>query len=81
MPSDWIQQLASYGTVIGQPRRFVADGEPWAVAELATDGRPWARRERCLVFMSDRLMRRVWDYPDTWRALSDAELFAVSWGR
>jgi hypothetical protein len=31
------------------------------------------------VFASPEVVRRVWDYPPDWRALSDAALYALSW--
>jgi hypothetical protein len=41
---------------------------------------PGARGSACLVFDSDAVIRRVWNYPTDWRALSAAELVAISWG-
>ena len=51
----------------------------WSVAEV--DGRtiPGARGPRCLVFQSENAIRRVWCYPEDWRALGDADLTALSW--
>ena len=40
---------------------------------------PWGRAERCLIFMSEYLVRRVWMVPDDWRSLSARELEALSW--
>ena len=34
-----------------------------------------------LIFESDKIARRVRDYPANWRELSDAELAALSWSR
>jgi hypothetical protein len=53
----------------------------WQVEELGCTETPGARADYCLVFTSDFAMRRVWHYPHDWRALSDAELLALSWGR
>ena len=53
----------------------------WSVVEVDARGVPGARRARCLVFSHARSVRRVWDYPDDWRALDDAALAALSWGR
>ena len=63
-----------------QPRRFVdADGIYWSVYE-AFPG--YDRRGRAtLVFESEDVVRRVRDYPDHWRDLSDEQLAALSWGR
>jgi hypothetical protein len=57
------------------------DGEPWQVTELDCGQVPGARGARCLVFMSDSVMRRVWSYPTAWRRLDVAELMEVSWRR
>lgn len=32
-----------------------------------------------LIFESDRAIRRVRNYPEAWRALTDEELLALSW--
>jgi hypothetical protein len=39
---------------------------------------PGARAPRCLVFMSEAAVRRVWAYPATWRDLSPDALLALS---
>jgi len=53
----------------------------WRVTEH--DGRrvPGSRGERCLIFASEGVIRRVWDYPPAWRHLPPATLAAVSWRR
>ena len=53
----------------------------WSVVEVDAGGVPGARAARCLVFANSRSMRRVWDYPESWRTLDDAALAALSWGR
>jgi hypothetical protein len=75
--ADWVRHVASISTVIGSPRRFVADGQRWVVVELVTGG----ARAPCLVFMCDYAIRRVSGYPAGWEVLSDEDLFAASWGR
>ncbi len=55
-----------------------ADGAHWHVFE-----QPFADYDRrtglSLIFSSDSAVRRVRDYPDTWRMMSDAELAVLSW--
>jgi hypothetical protein len=59
-------------------RRIIIDGELWLVFELPAP--PYDRRETpSLVFESEATVRRVRNYPANWRALSDTELFALSW--
>ena len=53
----------------------------WSVCEIDCTHIPGARAARCLLFDSEFVMRRVYDFPQTWFALSDAELLAVSWRR
>ena len=38
-------------------------------------------RTRCLIFESESVVRRVWDFPADWRRLAPEELLAVSWRR
>jgi hypothetical protein len=38
---------------------------------------PGARGERCLVFDSDGVVRRIWTFPDAWSELSDDALYAI----
>jgi hypothetical protein len=59
-------------------RHLVVDGVPWLVYELP----PLPFDRRCtpsLVFESDHTVRRVRDFPEQWRTLSDDDLFALSW--
>jgi len=63
-----------------RPRTFRdAAGCTWSAHEVAAGAVPWAHGPRCLLFGSETVVRRVWDYPPDWRALSDAELEALSW--
>ena len=62
------------GTVRFQDGR----GRAWIVREEECPA-PWGRAERCLIFMSEYLVRRVWAVPENWRSLSARELEALSW--
>lgn len=59
-------------------RRLFVDGIPWLVYELPP-GSLDRRSSPSLVFESDQNVRRVRSFPADWRALGDAELFALSW--
>ncbi len=56
-------------------------GVEWEVAEVSAADVPAARGERCLIFRSPAAVRRVWNYPRTWTAMSASELVRLSWGR
>src|SRR3712207_5426823 len=59
-----------------------ATGTRWRVTEVRGTDVPGARGSSCLVFESDAAIRRVWDYPPSWRQLPGPELIRqVSWGR
>jgi hypothetical protein len=64
---------------IGSGRQIAAEGELWRVTELDARRTPGASGDKCLLFDSDSIGRRVWSYPDDWRQLTDAELYALSW--
>ena len=76
------EQRTGPAAAAGAPRierTFVdSDGTRWSVYE-----QPFAdydrRRGISLIFASDAAMRRVRDYPDNWRTLSDTELASMSW--
>jgi hypothetical protein len=55
------------------------DGVWWRVFELPAHRTPDARWERCLIFESEQIVRRVRAFPDDWYTLSAAELEALSW--
>jgi hypothetical protein len=55
-----------------------AGGVRWHVAEHDGRGVPGSRGERCLIFSSTEVVRRVWDYPSNWRDLLPASLAALS---
>jgi hypothetical protein len=55
--------------------RIVVDGQggEWVVREVETP-QPWAHAERCLIFSSSSVVRRLWRYPAGWARLSSREL-------
>lgn len=57
------------------------DGTWWRVHEAKGELVPGSRGVRCLCFDSAWVIRRVWNYPDDWRKLSDTDLEALSWQR
>jgi hypothetical protein len=63
-------------------RLFVdSNGVEWEVVEVEGADVPAARGERCLIFRSPTAVRRVWNYPKTWTAMSASELADLSWAR
>jgi len=58
-------------------RRLVIDGQMWLVYELPST---FDRRSTpSLVFEHESSIRRVRNFPEAWRTLSDEELIALSW--
>lgn len=53
------------------------DGVAWRVVECPAAHVPGSRGARCLVFLSEGLVRRVWHFPLDWRTLSRAALEAL----
>jgi hypothetical protein len=53
-------------------------GVRWRVYERHTAAEPGARGPRCLIFDSEAVVRRVWDYPPNWWELSGPELLALT---
>lgn len=51
------------------------EGRLWRVREVR-----FADAPPSLIFEAETGFRRVREYPATWRLLSDAELFDLSWG-
>jgi hypothetical protein len=49
----------------------------WMVREVDTTRVPGARADRCLIFESDSVVRRVWVFPATWESLGDRDLGAL----
>ena len=60
------------------PSRVVVDaeGSEWVVREVETP-QAWARGERCLIFSSSAVVRRVWHYPAGWAALPSRALLEL----
>ena len=50
-----------------------AQGNEWVVHEVDTP-QAWAHGNRCLIFSSPAVVRRVWHYPDQWARLTSGEL-------
>lgn len=61
--------------------RTVANGRgtTWTIREWVV-GDEWPLRAgaRCLVFESDHVFFRLWEYPADWSLLSGAQLLAIS---
>lgn len=59
-------------------RRILVDHVAWLVYELPPI--PYDRRTTSsLIFENESVMRRVRNFPSGWRALTDDELFELSW--
>ena len=58
-------------------RTLMWDGVLWLVYEFVQSLD--RRQSPSLIFESDSTVRRVRNYPATWRALSDDQLIALSW--
>jgi hypothetical protein len=59
----------------GAVRDLVSEGYTWTVYEQRL---PYERSWRTLVFMSDRVVRRVKHFPPNWFELSDSALAEIS---
>lgn len=57
------------------------DGNEWQVTEEDGTLVPATRGRRCLIFRSNQVIRRVWNYPTTWADLGTPDLIRVSWNR
>ena len=53
-----------------------AQGNEWIIREVATP-QAWAHGDRCLIFSSPAIVRRVWRYPEGWARLPPIELLAL----
>jgi hypothetical protein len=55
--------------------RVVVDGRgnEWVVREVETP-QAWAHAQRCLIFSSSSIVRRIWQYPQGWAQLSSRAL-------
>lgn len=88
-PADRIRQVrgegGKYSNLLrdeGHCSRVFIDGATghfWCVVEVSTATLPGTRRSHCLIFVTESTVRRVWQYPEHWRALDDAELVTLSW--
>jgi len=58
-------------------RDILGDGIQWHVHEASATHVPGARRDRCLIFDSEGVVRRVWAYPSDWMNLPDDALWAL----
>jgi len=58
-------------------RRIYADGIEWEIYEQDTTRTPGATHSSSLIFSSQDLVRRLWQYPANWRQLSDHELLEL----
>jgi hypothetical protein len=50
-----------------------AQGNEWVIHEVDTP-QAWAHGNRCLIFSSPAVVRRVWHFPGEWVRLSSGEL-------
>jgi hypothetical protein len=57
---------------------ITVDHEQWRIYELLPASYD-RRGGNTLVFETEGVIRRVRNYPDNWRELPPAELFALSW--
>ncbi|HXT18716.1 MAG TPA: hypothetical protein VN706_24035 [Gemmatimonadaceae bacterium] len=58
-------------------RKLVRDGVPWEIREVDSSRIPGARRDRCLIYECEGIVRRVWNFSDTWAELSDDALWSL----
>ena len=62
-------------------RLLISGPDRWLVTEVAAHDIPGALADRCLVFQSEHVARRLWHYPANWYSLSDYALAALGEGR
>jgi hypothetical protein len=58
-------------------RQFFRDGIRWSVREIDSSRSPGSRRDTCLIFECDGIVRRVWDYAESWPGFSDEALWSL----
>lgn len=58
-------------------RELIRNQTRWRVREVPTAHLPGARGDRCLIYESDSVIRRVWSYPDDWTALPEETLWSL----
>jgi hypothetical protein len=61
--------------IVGRERSLAIDGHGWTVREVIDP----TTQGKALIFSSDRVARRVRNYPANWRDLDDPDLYALSW--
>lgn len=66
--------------VVRGPRvlRDAETGDIITVVERRADGITGARRPVCLVFSTERGFTRLWNFPENWIDMTDAELKSLS---
>ncbi len=65
-------------TISASAARIVRhDDREWRVREMNTGAVPGAHASRCLICESDDVVRRIWNYPNNWRSLTDADLIGL----
>jgi hypothetical protein len=62
----------------GYMRELCREEVSWIVREADTSRMPGARGERCLIFDSESVVRRVWQFPTDWQSLDDDALWALT---
>jgi hypothetical protein len=50
----------------------------WTIREVEATASPGSRGNRCLVFESEALVRRVWSYPANWPTLNAPALLLLA---
>jgi hypothetical protein len=58
-------------------RVLIHDAVEWHVQEVDAGKVPGSRSTRCLIFDSEGIVRRVWEYPSSWAELSDDALWEI----
>jgi hypothetical protein len=64
--------------VLSERRVLGRNGEAFTIRELEAGACPGSRTGRCLVFENHSLVRRLWDYPADWLAMSDVAVLALA---
>jgi hypothetical protein len=74
--TDHLSSIAWTRTAHPDERQLTINGVRWYVYEDRRNA-----GDPSIVFESDRIARRVRNFPANWRELPDVELYAVSWSR
>jgi hypothetical protein len=64
--------------VLSERRVLGTNGEAFTIRELEAGACPGPHTGRCLVFENHSLVRRLWDYPADWLAMSDVAVLALA---